>query len=507
MMGTAVAVSDGSLKEYAHDKAFGTAAFVLEGMDSHNRILGTNIVPGPIKMGMSMRAELSGLIGVVYFINALCKQRGITSGAITVACDNEASLWVFDPDFFPNPQKSDTDLVKVLLKGVQESPVHWIPNHVKGHQDKHKKTGFTRLELLNMEMDEMAKAYWRHLREDGHSMEPPVFRSHNEGWTLWHGQTKLTQPDSNSLYSLIQDPSTVAYWVRKKRIPEEAVDTVDWEASGTAMTSLPRARRRWVTKHASENCGTNATLAKWGYRDESKCPRCNEEVEDCLHVLQCTGEGASETWQESITKLEAKLLEIKTHPGLIAGLISRLNRWRSNRPTLNDHTWDRDVLATLQAQDRLGWKNMLECLPVKQWRVTQQRYFKRNHIDRSLRRWNNIFHQQLHELAHKQWEHRNKVLHETKLPLLKKHVEMLHREIEKELLRGPQDLPPEDCPKLRHSLESLLKKDTNFKQAWLQSVHQSRLRQCRRFHCPPDAVTLSPNRQAVLHWIETGLLR
>jgi hypothetical protein len=91
--------------------------------------------------------------------------------------------------------------------------------------------------------------------------------------------------------------------------------------------------------------------------------------------------------------------------------------------------------------------------------------------------------------------------------LLKKHVEMLHREIEKELLRGPQDLPPEDCPKLRHSLESLLKKDTNFKQAWLQSVHQSRLRQCRRFHCPPDAVTLSPNRQAVLHWIETGLLR
>jgi hypothetical protein len=273
------------------------------------------------------------------------------------------------------------------------------------------------------------------------------------------------------------------------------------------MTSLPRARRRWVTKHASENCGTNATLVKWGYREEAKCPRCNTEVEDTLHVLQCTGEGASETWQESITKLETKLQEIKTHPGLIAGLISRLNRWRSNRPTLNDHTWDRDVLATLQAQDLLGWKNMLECLPVKQWRATQQRYFRRNHIDCSLRRWNNIFHQQLHELAHKQWEHRNQVLHETKLPLLKKYVAMMDREIKKEIHRGPQDLPSEDRPMLRHSLESLLKHDTTYKQAWLQSVHQSRLRQCRRYNCPPDAVTLSPNRQAVLQWIETGLLR
>jgi hypothetical protein len=83
----------------------------------------------------------------------------------------------------------------------------------------------------------------------------------------------------------------------------------------------------------------------------------------------------------------------------------------------------------------------------------------------------------------------------------------MDQEIKKEIHRGPQDLPSEDRPMLSHSLENLLRKDKNYKQAWLQSVHQSRLRQCRRYHCPPDAVTLSPTRQAVLQWIETGLLR
>ena len=90
-------------------------------------------------------------------MNALCKVREIDKGSITVACDNKSSLFIFFDDFLPNPSKSDYDLVKMLWHGLQESPIKWRPQHVDGHQDDHKSSGFTRMELLNIDMDSIAK--------------------------------------------------------------------------------------------------------------------------------------------------------------------------------------------------------------------------------------------------------------------------------------------------------------------------------------------------------------
>ena len=135
-MGTAVAVSDGSLKDNAAGQAFGTAAFVIEGIDSQNRIEGWNIVPGPLKTGDSYRCELAGLIGIVFYLNALCAHRQTTTGSGRIACDNINTIRIFTPDFLPKPSESDFDLVNTLWRGIQEYPIEWKAEHVKGHKDK-----------------------------------------------------------------------------------------------------------------------------------------------------------------------------------------------------------------------------------------------------------------------------------------------------------------------------------------------------------------------------------
>jgi hypothetical protein len=85
--GHAIAVCDGSYKD-----SFGTAAFVLEGATSANRVVAVHIVPGAPEEQSSFRSELSGILGVVYMVQLICTTYQITSGSICLGCDGENGL-------------------------------------------------------------------------------------------------------------------------------------------------------------------------------------------------------------------------------------------------------------------------------------------------------------------------------------------------------------------------------------------------------------------------------
>jgi hypothetical protein len=242
----AIAVSDASLKH-----SFGTAAFVIEGKDSSNRALGINIIPGPIQDGDSYRCELAGLIGTVTLVNTICSKHNITSGSIKVACDNKSTLYIFRPGFIPELTKESFDLVSILWTLVKCSPIHWLPEHVKGHQIGKKQRAFlTRTEILNDEMDNLAKAYWNILYQDGHSMIAPTSPLAHEGWTIWRKSTqeKLPSPHPQTLYPILQDADTLEYWTTPQelqqtpRLPLEAIQHIDWQACRDAMLQLDLPR-------------------------------------------------------------------------------------------------------------------------------------------------------------------------------------------------------------------------------------------------------------------------
>jgi hypothetical protein len=120
------------------------------------------VVPGCVRDSDSLRCELSGIYAVCVIISVIASHFGLTSGAIHVACDNQEALRVFDPEFYPNPQRANFDLVNAIWKLLQDSPFQWTCEHVYGHQDTKRKhfTPLARLARLNVSMDHTAKWFW-----------------------------------------------------------------------------------------------------------------------------------------------------------------------------------------------------------------------------------------------------------------------------------------------------------------------------------------------------------
>jgi hypothetical protein len=259
--GTAVAVSDGSLKH-----AFGTAAFVLEGANHDHRINGVNQVPGPIKEGDSYRCELSGIYSVILLGDTIAKVHEVADGSATIACDNESSLLIFEPDYIPDPSAESFDLIQAIWSILQTTPIRWSTVHVRGHQDKHGLAGLSRLELLNVEMDNAAKRHWAHLcpLHDDNPIPSPIHHTiHREAWSLWNGTQKFSRPNRRNIYAAIKDPVTTMFWIRHHRIPPASAPLIDWDSSAAGMKSMTKTSCTWVTKHASEECGVGITLVKW----------------------------------------------------------------------------------------------------------------------------------------------------------------------------------------------------------------------------------------------------
>jgi hypothetical protein len=64
----------------------------------------------------------------------------------------------FDPDFLPDPKMKSFDLVVACWNLMRETPIVWVPEHIKGHQDTDFTLGvLSRQACLNVAMDKAAK--------------------------------------------------------------------------------------------------------------------------------------------------------------------------------------------------------------------------------------------------------------------------------------------------------------------------------------------------------------
>ena len=217
----ALAVSDESLKD-----EFGTSALVIEGPSSHNRIRAVNAVPGPLKEGDSHRCEMAGIYGVVNIVNCIASLHNVQAGSITIAYDNKHALRIFEEDYIPDTKHPDFDLVSATWNLIQESPIKFEGEHVKGHQDdKILGRPYTRQELLNIEMDSLAKAFWSHIFTNHPDLSMPLpsqHKIHGEGWQLWNNDTKINNPNTDNLYNIIHHPITQGFWMRWGHLSDAA---------------------------------------------------------------------------------------------------------------------------------------------------------------------------------------------------------------------------------------------------------------------------------------------
>jgi hypothetical protein len=268
-----------------------------------------------VKDGDSHHCEYAGIYGICVLVSVIVSHFQLTDGSIHIACDNKESLRVLDPEFYPNPQGSSFDFANAIWNMIQLSPLRWTFEHVRGHQDSNGRIrALTRLERYNVFVDRVAKNFWiHHARAPGFldSLSPQPIGG--EGWQVWTSDGKVTHPSSDNLYELLQDKITQMWWVRHNIVPKENLKRIDWDGTSRLMSSLPPAKRRYITKMASQNCGVGDTLLKWKYQADAACPRCGAH-ETTTHVYQCSGQGADAVWETSMARLVKYML--KPYPGV-----------------------------------------------------------------------------------------------------------------------------------------------------------------------------------------------
>jgi hypothetical protein len=498
---TAIAVSDGSLKF-----GLGTAAFIIEADDHLDHIRGVNKVPGPILDGDSHRCEVSGIYSTALIVEAISKLHNITSGSITMACDNDHSLQLFDPEYKPDPSHKNFDLVLATWNAIHRTDITWIGREVKGHQDsKRSYASLDRFERLNVLMDKTAKAYWHHIYSATpdspiHSaLEHPIY---GEGWQLWRNQSKISRPFTNNLYALITDPITQYWWVRHHNTSDTSFDDIHWDATGRLLHKLPPSRRRWATKMASKECGVGETLLKWKFQDDAKCPRCDAH-EDTTHVFRCTGHGASDLWASSLAQLDQHLQKSHTDPDLRHCLLDCIDRWRNQRPIM-PALYPPRYHTLLRSQANIGWENMLEGVVSKLWQHHQHNYYVSNGITKSSNRWITTTLTQLHHLGWKQWKHRCDTKHITLQPRHQRMIRELHRAIVREHSKGTLHLHNGDKHHARHNIITLLRKPLSWQQSWLTNITTARQRYLRIQQHDDNLIVYSRTNSRLCQWIATG---
>jgi hypothetical protein len=238
-------------------------------------------IPGPIPDGNSYRCELTGIYGIMVLVKVICQHYHITTGSVHVRCDNKSALLVLEPWFVPEPSHDSFDIVNAIWHLLQESPISWTGEWVKAHQDDDGVLVTEQFAVLNCKMDNNGKKYRENI-ETAASYDAPQLSLYAEGWSVWCGTEKLHSPTYHTLYDRIYAPHIIKHWTTKTsylqispHIDPLSIPSVDWDAVEACMKALPTSKRRWNTKHGSENGGVGQTLFIWKLQKDNICPCCD----------------------------------------------------------------------------------------------------------------------------------------------------------------------------------------------------------------------------------------
>jgi hypothetical protein len=204
ILGTAFGVSDGS---YMPDrsKEHGTAAWIMQTeVESRKQCWGQCATSGTTREVNAYRSELHGLHTMLLALTVICRVYKLTAGCITLACDNETSVYHTDDGRLDVPPSiHHADLVQAIRRLRKELPITVRMVQVSGHQDKTVPfEHLTPFEKLNCLADYDAKLLLRTTLERLYSSNPPHAvpnHIHGEGIRCIIGGTKVTGNPRNAV--------------------------------------------------------------------------------------------------------------------------------------------------------------------------------------------------------------------------------------------------------------------------------------------------------------------
>lgn len=469
--GTAISVTDGSYKG-----TLGTAGMILlPHLNADNRHRGVNQTPGIPTDINPYRAELAGILGIALLLKRLCKQYDVSCGVISLACDCDSALTSCFYNEFDKPSQPNYDLVHYIRTTIAELPIVVRPVKVKGHRDRDVDHALlTPTELLNVEMDFLAKAYWETL----HSRQAPSFAlPEYASWSLWLNDNRLTSWDKDTLLAHIYKDRAVAYWFKKLvgTVPDHA--PIDWAASQRAMKRCPTYRRLWQPKWLSGFVPTGKNLKRWKIQLSDACPRCGNAELSTNHTLRCPDDSTKTKWAALMTNLDEWLVTSFTHPDLRQGIITTLSAWHDHLPTPcidSDYT---GISELFESQQSLGPDAFIKGVLCSQWAAIQQRYYEWIDSKKTGLRWVSSLIKRFWDIAWDMWQHRMKIADDPDSATAAAEHLLLDNDITmeyQEFATIPNNPPRHLSRWFARPIEAVQTEDIDFKRQWLDAVQTSK---------------------------------
>jgi len=161
------------------------------------------------------------------------------------------------------------------------------------------------------------------------------------------------------------------------------LNKVDSKAMEWAIRKLPTHKQRWVTKQITGQFAHGKNMQQRGQRATAKCPRCETELEDKLHILQCKAPGAQQQWMASIEKLRIWMQAQGMEPTIQQAILQNLEAWVQDQPPQLEYS----STPFGKEQASIGWERILDGWLLQYWRVQQEQAWSQIRLRKSSRRW------------------------------------------------------------------------------------------------------------------------
>ena len=434
--GTAIACSDGSYQD-----GTSTSAFTLQGPTDEGRIDAVNWVPGDPDDQSSYRAELGGILGILFLLEAILLANPIiancSSLSITISLDNKSAITSCQKGH-PKASNSCYDLLLDIHRRLQALPISITWHWVESHQREQGKT-MDRWARLNDEMDTQAKEHLNRCKGQSNPNQPlPSAQAY-----LFHQGKVLSRVHTKTIYCTLVEPELKKYWAEKTGMHPGADEFIDWPALGKAKANLSAGLDRWLIKHCSGHCGTAYKLHQRNYMPHSRCPLCEAPVEDIRHLLRCPEPRATALWKEQLLSLEVWMKGANTKPSIRKLILKGLQHWHSTgtdlpaQPSLTEQLYQ----CSLEQLD-IGWFNLLLGRLSKRWSKVQDLHFRTLGTRHSGHVWAKGLILELWLINWNIWDYRNNRKHTEDTPEAQALLLNLQDQVRQEFQTGNTDLLP-----------------------------------------------------------------
>jgi ribonuclease HI len=283
-----LACSDGA---FDSTQGTGTFGWVLATQDKQIRFRCAGPVNGHQSFTSAYRAELSGLLAVLYIIGRVCDYLQVTDGSLYLYCDNKSAI----KNVFKNDYRSLTGCLATDYDIICQAKIilHQLPIKVKAEWVKGHSTAKTKStpEEINIIADQLAASYADCnpllYRPSRLPLPPPKYAVR----ILFDGSvitSKLYKILSNSLHTA----TFIAHIMKKSKWPHRIFDMINWEAHSLAFRRLSRQQKISIAKIVHQLINANKQNHIY-YNDSPLCPCCNLDDKTFLHVFSCPDKSAT----------------------------------------------------------------------------------------------------------------------------------------------------------------------------------------------------------------------